>query len=290
MIQCAMVILNYKDSERAAALAKKTAAYAAVDKVVIVDNDSQDGSYEKLCLLKSDKIDVIRAEENLGFAAGNNVGARYVAETYHPQYIVFANTDTIFPEENLIRCREVMEQDAKLGLVSTRMYGPNGKEQKSFYEFPTYSYYLKGYFWLGRRLLYKKGYQWENYTQKVQPVDIVRGSFMFFRGQALTAAGYFDEGTFLYCEETVIAFRLKQAGYGTALLTDCSYIHDHQEAASNKSLMAAKRLYESRYYYAVTYWKIGIVKRLLMKVFARYSLVEMWFIEAVKRCWTGGVF
>lgn len=287
-MKCAMVILNYRDSERAKKLAEKCSEYETVEKIVIVDNDSQDGSYDFLQKIANNKIEVLKAEKNGGFSAGNNVGAKYVFKKYNPEYIFFANTDTSFPEENIISCMEVLQQNQDLGLVSTRMLGPDGKEQNSTYEAQTYKTYIKSMFWINRKKNYNRFSKGRTFTDKVERVDIVRGSFMFFRMKALKEADFFDEHTFLYCEETIISERLKRVGYKVGLLTDLFYIHDHWETNSNPSATATKRLYESKYYVAVHYWGIGKIKQLFFRLCIGYSIGEAWVVEKLKGLKKGG--
>lgn len=287
-MKCAMVILNYKDSKRAKNLAEKCSEYKSIEKIVIVDNDSQDGSYEYLKDVVSDKIEVLCAEKNRGFSAGNNIGAKYIFEKYNPEYIFFANTDTSFTEENVIACMNALQQNEDLGLVSSRMLGPDGKEQNCYYDFPTYQSYINGMFWVNRRKYHNRVSKKKIFSNDIERVDIVRGSFMFFKMCALKEANFFDENTFLYCEETIIAERLKRAGYGVGLLTALYYIHDHWEAKSNPSITATKRLYESRYYVAVQYWNINKVKQLFMRICMGYSIAEAWTIEKIKGLKKGG--
>lgn len=281
-MECIMVILNYKDCDRAIRLAKNCSNFKIIDKIVIVDNDSQDGSYEKILLNISEKIEVIKAEKNNGFSAGNNIAAKYIVKKYKPQYIFFANTDTIFKEENIVECINVLNKDNDLGLVSLRMLGPDGKEQVSWYNFSTYKDYISRLFWIGRRKYYKKRMA-ISYSNSFQYVDIIRGSFMFFKAEALEKAGFFDENTFLYCEETIISYRLKQVGYKVGLLTNMSYIHDHFENISNTNLISIRRLYESKLYYVKNYLKIGKSKQLLMKILIEYSILEIKCIETLKK-------
>lgn len=287
-MKCAMVILNYRDSKRAKSLAEKCSEYASVEKIVVVDNDSQDGSYEFLRQIVTDKIEVLKADKNGGFSAGNNVGAKYIYEKYNPKYIFFANTDTSFLEDNVIACINALQQNDDLGLVSSRMLGPDGKEQNSIYEAQSYMTYIKSMFWLNRKKSYNRFSKGREFTNKIERVDIVRGSFMFFKMEALQKADFFDENTFLYCEETIISERLKRAGYKVGLLTDLFYIHDHWETKSNPSLTATKRLYESKYYVAVHYWNISKVKQLFFRLCIGYSIGEAWIIEKLKGLKKGG--
>ncbi|MCD7726313.1 MAG: glycosyltransferase [Clostridiales bacterium] len=97
------VILNYKAYEEAIACAESVLATQTWEdmKIVIVDNGSKNGSAEQLREHFNDepRVHVIAADENLGFARGNNLGIRYVREQFDPDFIVAANSDILFEEE-----------------------------------------------------------------------------------------------------------------------------------------------------------------------------------------------
>ena len=97
------VILNYKAYEEAIACAESVLATQTWEdiKIVIVDNGSKNGSAEQLREHFNDepRRHVIAADENLGFAKGNNLGIRYAREQFDPDFIVAANSDILFEEE-----------------------------------------------------------------------------------------------------------------------------------------------------------------------------------------------
>ena len=284
-MDCVMIILNYKDSERAISLAKRCEKFCSIEKIIIVDNDSKDNSYEKINKISNEKIDVLKADKNRGFAAGNNVGAKYAVEKYNPQYIFFANTDTIFEESNILKCKNVLNKDDSLGLVSMRMIGPDKKEQTSHYKYPTFYTYISDMTCVGNKINFRKKKSYninETEKQTMKYVDIVRGSFMFFRAKALEKSKYFDENTFLYCEETIIAKRLNLNGYRVGLITDSFYIHDHIENVDNTDIVATKRLFESRYYVASKYMKINSFQKVVFKIFMKYAIGRM---QLMKKLW-----
>lgn len=286
-MKCSMVILNYCDYKRAIALAQKCAEYDIVENIVIVDNKSPDNSYDELKKVSIPKTEIIQSVRNGGFAAGNNFGGKYMVEKYNPEYLFYANTDTDFPEENLKACIKALEKNPQFGVVSTRMVGPDGKEQKASYDLSTYKGYIPGYFWVNRKKAWKQSQSQPpkpvEYKDKLVNVGMVRGSFMFFRTQALVEADYFDENTFLYCEEVIMAYRLKNAGYLEGLITDKFYVHNHIETPSNNQIAALKRLFKSRYYFISHYTDANVFQRLTMKVLGVYAIGEMSFINLIKK-------
>ncbi len=259
------------------------ANFKIIDKIIIVDNCSNDGSYKRLSQIENEKIEVIKSDKNGGFSYGNNIGARYLIEQCNPEYILFANPDTIFPEENIFFCMETLKNNRNLGLVSTRMVGPDGKEQTAFYSFPTYKSFINDYFILGRKITFNARQKAMSYSDKIQLVDIVRGSFQFFRASSLKDVGYFDENTFLYYEEAIISQRLRKKGYRVALLTDIQYIHDHIEEKTNDIIQSTKRMYDSEIYYAKQYMEITGVKLIILKVLARFSVFELRVLQLIKK-------
>ena len=77
----AMVILNYNDMKVTEKLTRAVMDYECLDRVIVVDNRSTDGSYEYLknCFRKSE-VDIIQAPVNGGYATGNNFGVRYAID------------------------------------------------------------------------------------------------------------------------------------------------------------------------------------------------------------------
>ena len=71
-------------------------------KVVIVDNGSRNGTYERILTYyeNNNNVDVIENKENLGFAKGNNVGYRYIKNRYNSELIVVCNNDLVFEDKS----------------------------------------------------------------------------------------------------------------------------------------------------------------------------------------------
>ena len=65
-------------------------------------------------------------------------------------------------------------------------------------------------------------------------MGVVEGSFFAISSKAYKAARGFDERTFLYSEEVIMAQRLRRAGYGEAVLRD--FFYDHLHSASIKKI------------------------------------------------------
>ena len=93
-----MVILNYNDSETVKAYYQLIKQYQSIDHIVIVDNASSDGSFDKLKGLAGGNIDVIQTNLNNGYSYGNNYGAWYLMNNYHIDILFFSNPDVEYTE------------------------------------------------------------------------------------------------------------------------------------------------------------------------------------------------
>ena len=56
--------------------------YKSIDHIVVVDNNSTDSTYELLKENESNKIDIIKTDDNKGYSYGNNAGCKYLINKY----------------------------------------------------------------------------------------------------------------------------------------------------------------------------------------------------------------
>lgn len=82
--------------------------------LIIVDNDSNDGTKEYLSIIekKYSKVKVFFNEKNIGFAAGNNIGIKEA----QGNYVVLLNNDTIVTKGWLTAMVKHMENDSTIGM------------------------------------------------------------------------------------------------------------------------------------------------------------------------------
>ena len=82
-----IIVLNYKNlADTVACLASLRKITYNKYRIVVVDNDSRDGSFEYLKEHETDCC-IIQSGENRGYAAGNNIGIRYALEQGADDYI-----------------------------------------------------------------------------------------------------------------------------------------------------------------------------------------------------------
>lgn len=104
------VILNYKTYWEAIACAESILNTQTWENlaVVIVDNGSKNESVDKLKehFAGESRVHIVVSEENLGFAAGNNLGIAYARKQFDADFIVAANSDIIFEQRDYCQMLE----------------------------------------------------------------------------------------------------------------------------------------------------------------------------------------
>src|SRR5690606_7796868 len=93
----------------------KELAYSRLE-VIIVDNGSE-LPFSSPTVDANANFQIIRSEENLGFAGGNNLG---IAAS-HGDYLFFVNNDTELPKECIQPLVECLANDSSVGIVSPKI-------------------------------------------------------------------------------------------------------------------------------------------------------------------------
>lgn len=88
--------------------------------VIVVDNASTDGSANRI-KCKFPEIILLRNEENLGYAGGNNVGIK-LALKHGAEYILLLNSDTVASKSLLSVLIEALAINKSLGIVGPAIY------------------------------------------------------------------------------------------------------------------------------------------------------------------------
>ena len=276
------VILNYNDADTVVDLVHKICGYKALDRIVVVDNASTDDSWEKLEALKqeSEKVDLLRAEKNGGYGAGNNTGVHFAVENNGAEFVLIANPDVKFSEDCVKALAATLKRHPELAVATARMEDATFGEQKNGWKIHGFWGELLAMGPLSRRLLKK----WLNYPEKYFDgkkavyVDAVHGSMLMVDGKKFLEAGGYDEGIFLYQEETVLAKRLQQLGCRSVLVLTQKYRHEHSVSISKSfkgQLDRQKLRHASVMYYFKKYLGIGPVKERIAKLWFAAIMLEI---------------
>ena len=265
-MKVALIIVNYNDAEDTIKYVKKVSQYQAISRIVVVDNNStNENEIDKLKVLENMKIAVIKAERNGGYDYGNNLGIKYLeslGEIY--DYYIISNPDIDISEKALNHSLEVIDNDEDIGVIAPRMFNKDNKPtRRSSWKIRT--------FWLDiihstrflELLFYKKlrngEYLEKEYENEILEVEAISGAFFIIRAELLKQIGYFDENVFLFYEEDILAYKVKQSGYNIVSLNSEKFIHYESQTIGKtfSYYKKVKQLFKSKMYYHRKYNNIN---------------------------------
>ncbi|PIE12982.1 MAG: glycosyl transferase [Rhodobacterales bacterium] len=226
------VLLNYRTPDMT--LQAAAAALRELDglnaELVIVDNDSQDGSFEKLAsgvAAAGWDVRVLQSGHNGGFGAGNNFGIRAgLSDGSAPDLYYILNSDA-FPDAGSIRhLRDYLLANPKVGFAGSYIHGPEQDTHVTAFRFPSVASEFEGAIRFGpvTRLLSDHVVPLPVPTQS-GAVDWLAGASLMMRARVLEQIGLFDEAFFLYYEETDLCRRAARAGWPTHYVVESRVTH-----------------------------------------------------------------
>jgi N-acetylglucosaminyl-diphospho-decaprenol L-rhamnosyltransferase len=218
-----VVILNYRTAQLTIdclhSLALEVQALPGTQ-VVVSDNDSQDGSVERISSAIAtegwgDWVTLMPLERNGGYAFGNNAVLRQaLVSTDPPPYYLLLNPDTIVRPGAIQVLVDFLEHHPEIGIVGSRLEDPDGTPQISAFRFP--SLWTELDFGLRISLVTQLLSRWTLAPAVVdQPcqTDWVAGASMLIRREVFESIELLDEKYFMYFEEVDFCLQAKRAGW-----------------------------------------------------------------------------
>lgn len=205
--------------------------------IVIVDNNSTDGSKKFLKKIKEKNVKYILSKKNRGFGAACN----QIAKLEDSPYILFLNPDVEVSRNSIDELISFLEDNEKVGVVTGKLLFPDGSLQLSCRKFPSILKALFGRESLMRKIfpnnIISKNYLMSevDYDKKQFP-DWIRGAVMLFKTEVFKQVGGFDEKFFLYFEDTDICLRLLKKGYKAAYLPEAVFYHKLAASTAKEQL------------------------------------------------------
>jgi len=225
---------------------------SAVGEVVVIDNLSSDGS---LALVEGRSgVRVIRAQENMGFAAACNLAVKQC----RGDLFLFLNPDAVANPQALSACVNSLtsEDCRKIGVVGVQLFDASGYVSRSCARFPTPWRYLAQSFGLDKIFPYLgvSMADWDH--SESRQVDHVIGAFYMVRREVFEALHGFDERFFLYLEDLDFSLRAHQAGWQSVYLADVQAFH--AGGGTSKQIKARRLFYalRSRMLYAFKHFSL----------------------------------
>ncbi len=278
-----LIIVDYNSVETTLDYVERCRQYlgAAASHVVVVENGNETGVAEILsqrygdCDIKAlsgiskqiycfekdgQQIAYCGSGENLGYAKGNNLGVRIADALWNDPYYIISNNDLVFEGTvDMALVERLFAVNPDIGIIGPAVITPQGERQSPRFWQSAFHRLIANY-WIsafgGLVGEEKRMRLWERYCKDtIENAESgyhawISGCFFFARAEAFHKAGMFDEHTFLYAEEMILAKRLEAVGSRVYFCREIEVVHKHAE--STKKALAAFRMtqidFEANYY------------------------------------------
>lgn len=212
--------------------------------VIVVDNDSQDGTLEGIADLR---VHAVQRRDNLGFAFACNVGWR---EGGAP-VAVFLNPDTVAEPAAIRALAGFLEREPSLGAIGPLVLDEQGAIYPSQRRYATLWTSLAAAFFLPRIW---KDIPWSTdvvdpraYERRGSP-EWLSGACLAVRRDVLERLSGFDDRFFMYFEDMDLGRRIRDAGFDVRFEPSVSITHIGGASAPRARLIPV--MTESRLLYA----------------------------------------
>lgn len=216
MAKVSVILVNYRGADDSIAAARyiRQCDWNLDDlEIVVVDNDSGDGSYEKLCAELPDCV-VVQSGANRGFAGGCNFGVTQSSG----DILAFLNNDARPHEQWISEAVRVLESDPAIGCVASKVLDWEG-------EYIDYAGSSLSWFGMGYKC--EAGKKDDGSYEQERNVLFPTGSAMFTSRRIFNELGGFDERFFMFFEDTDYGWRVNLAGYDVRYVPTSIAYHRH---------------------------------------------------------------
>jgi GT2 family glycosyltransferase len=197
-----IILLNYNNWEDTIECIQSLKESSVNDSnILVIENCSSDESYNKL-ITETPKVHIIKAEKNLGFTGGNNLGIKYAVENKY-DYAIVLNNDTIVESKDSIRILiDEMDKHYEVSFGTGRIF---------YYPEKDRIWYDGGKLnsWRGLAIHFNYGKNKNDITliNDIKDVDFISGCFMCIRLKDISRIGYMDENFFIYLDDVEYSAR-----------------------------------------------------------------------------------
>lgn len=204
--------------------------------VIVVDNQSTDGSVEML-RQRFPAVRVIPNRTNVGFSRANNQAIR----ESKGEYVLLLNPDTVVGEDVFRKVVSFLDTNPQVGGLGVKMIDGTGRflpESKRGLPTPSVAFFKI----MGLSRIFPHSKLFGRYhlghlpEDEPAPIEILSGACMFLRRSVLDKVGLLDESFFMYGEDIDLSYRITLGGHGNWYLPDARIIHYKGESTKKSSV------------------------------------------------------
>lgn len=248
-IEVAIVTVNYRSAaltlRSLAALEAECREPALALSAIVVENASGDEETLRRGIAErfSHFARLVVSPINGGFGSGNNLGVRAAREGgRRPRYIHFLNPDTEVRPGAVRELVRFLESHPEASTAGSCLEHADGEVWRIAFRFPSALGELEGSVNVGVVTRLLQGSQIAlPMPDEPTRVEWVSGASFMMRAEALDALGGFDEGYFLYFEETDLARRAHAAGWECWFVPQSRVMHLRGQSTGVTALDAGDR-------------------------------------------------
>jgi hypothetical protein len=242
VVDVSIVIVNWNTRDYVRACLKSIYEHrgSVSIEVIVVDNDSSDGSADMIRRQFPD-VRLLARRENLGFAGGNNAGM----EVARGDCVLLLNPDTVLLDDVVARSLDYLREHPEVGVLGCQVYESRTTIQRTCFRFPsplnTLAWVTGFGGWFPKsRIAGRASYgPWSRETAR--PVEVVSGMYMFIRREALEDVGLMDDQYFMFAEEADWCYRFHVAGWGCVFAPVGRILH--VDGGSKSTAQASVKMY-----------------------------------------------
>jgi len=217
------IVLNWNGGEETVECLRSLAAQQAPrPTVLLADNASSDGSVERLLALDPG-LAVLRFEQNLGYAGGNNRAMRHAFGKLSAQWVCLVNSDLVAPPDLFARLFEAVESLQAQGGPPVGALGP----RILYRDRPEVVWACGGR--IGPTVnvtrLLEHGKPAASCGGPPLATDYVPGTCLLVSRAAWEVVGELDESFFCYLEDADWCVRMRRRGFGVFVAPEASAYH-----------------------------------------------------------------
>lgn len=203
--------------------------------VIVVDNASKRNE-ASVIQERYPQIKVIKSEQNLGFAGGNNIGIKQAKG----KYLFLVNNDAVFKDYNIQVLIDRIESSSSIGIVCPKIRFDWGNHPIQF----------AGYTPLSKITIRNQaigfGEEDNGQYETAHPTPYAHGAAMLIKREAIEKVGLMPECFFLYYEELDWSMMFTNAGYEIWYEPACTIYHKESQSTGRNSKLRAYYLTRNR--------------------------------------------
>ncbi|MBQ3796784.1 MAG: glycosyltransferase family 2 protein [Butyrivibrio sp.] len=223
-VMVCIILINYNGKVDTEECIKSIKKNQTDYKIIIVDNNSSNGKVEYNDVIDKKSCEIVYLDENIGFAAGNNIGIE-CAQKYNPDYLLLLNNDTVVEADFLNSIVAKSKEYNDNAVITTKIV---------YYDDNEYLWYGGCKFdgSTGEYKILGIGEKDSDFYNVEKYVEYITGCVMLFPCKVLDIIGKMSEDYFLYYEDADYCERIRRANVKMVYVPEITVYH--KESRSTK--------------------------------------------------------